>query len=464
MRLLSYPTYRPSRVEWLGDVPEHWQAKRLKGAATYWVSNVDKVAAEDEMPVRLCNYTDVYYHDHIRPSMALMETTATPEEIRRFGLKVGDVVITKDSEEWSDIAVPALVVESAPDLVCGYHLAIIRPKQSALVARFLLRALQACAVNQQFQVAATGVTRYGLPKSSIGEAWLPLPPLHEQGAIADFLDRETAKIDALLSKKQRLIERLKEKRIALISMVVTRGLNPNVKRRPSKIEWMSDIPQQWQTVPLKGLAKTDRKAFTDGDWIEIPYIADEGIRLIQTGNIGIGAYKEQGFRYITNESFVELGCTEVDPADVLICRLDGPVGRACLAPNLGVRMITSVDNTILKVRKDISPHFVVYLLSSAPWLSWIDALCRVGGGFRMRVSRTMLGNLRIALPPFREQCAIAEYLDRETSNVDGMVKKVQEVIECLQEYRAALITAAVTGKIDVRGQSADNRRVQASAS
>ena len=165
-------------------------------------------------------------------------------------------------------------------------------------------------------------------------------------------------------------------------------------------------------------------------------------------------FKEQGFRYISEESFTELGCTNIEPGDVLICRLDGPVGRACLVPNLGVRMITSVDNTILKMRDTVSPRFVVYLFSSAPWLSWIDALCRVGGGFRVRISRTMLGNLRIAMPSFSEQTAIVDYLDRETAKIDRMMEKVEAAIEKLQEYRTVLITAAVTGKINVRGTTA----------
>ena len=217
----SYPAYKDSGVEGLGNVPAHWEVTRLKHVASYWVSNVDKVATDDELPVRLCNYTDVYYHDYIRPDMGLMETTATAQEINRFGLQVDDVVITKDSEDWSDIGVPSLVVESASDLVCGYHLAIIRPQESALVGTFLLRTLQSCVVNQQFQIAATGVTRYGLPKSAIGEAWLPIPPLQEQQTIADFLDHKTAKIDELTTKIGAAIERLQEYRSALITAAVT---------------------------------------------------------------------------------------------------------------------------------------------------------------------------------------------------------------------------------------------------
>ena len=114
-----------NRVESLGQVPRQWKVKRLKTSANYKVSNVDKVSKEDELPVRLCNYTNVYYHDQITPDMGLMEATATSEEISRFHLKVDDIVITKDSEDWRDIAVPAWVADTSPDLVCGYHLAII---------------------------------------------------------------------------------------------------------------------------------------------------------------------------------------------------------------------------------------------------------------------------------------------------------------------------------------------------
>lgn len=212
---------KPSGVEWLGDVPEHWEVKRLKTSANYIVSNVDKVPEENELPVRLCNYTDVYYNDFIVPEMELMATTATVQEIKKFKLEKDDVIITKDSEEWSDIAVSALVKEAAPDMVCGYHLAIIRPQVNKLSGHFLHQLFQSSEINHQFQIAATGVTRYGLPKNAIGEALIPLPPLPEQKVIAAFLDRETGKIDALIGKVETAIEKLKEYRTTLISAAVT---------------------------------------------------------------------------------------------------------------------------------------------------------------------------------------------------------------------------------------------------
>ncbi|MCY3748984.1 MAG: restriction endonuclease subunit S [Acidimicrobiaceae bacterium] len=161
------PHLKDSGVAWLGEVPQHWRLHRLKHIATYRTSNVDKKSVDSELPVRLCNYTDVYYRGSIRASDGeFMRAIATPREIARFKLRRGDVLITKDSEDWRDIAVPALVVESADDFVCGYHVGIVRPSLP-LDARFAYRAMQSEAVNRQLQISASGVTRYGLLNASV---------------------------------------------------------------------------------------------------------------------------------------------------------------------------------------------------------------------------------------------------------------------------------------------------------
>ncbi|MCA1771075.1 MAG: hypothetical protein LC652_14425, partial [Halomonas sp.] len=113
--------------------------------------------------------------------------------------------------------------------------------------------------------------------------------------------------------------------------------------KDSGVEWLGEVPAHWNVIPLRGTARQEPYSFTDGDWVESPFITDEGVRLIQTGNIGVGEYREQGFRYIAENTFEKLKCTEFRPNDVLICRLADPVGRACLAPDLDGRMITSVD-------------------------------------------------------------------------------------------------------------------------
>ncbi|PTL89167.1 restriction endonuclease subunit S [Halomonas litopenaei] len=214
----------------------------------------------------------------------------------------------------------------------------------------------------------------------------------------------------------------------------------------SRVEWLGEVPAHWGVVPLRGAAKQEAYSFTDGDWVETPFITDEGVRLIQTGNIGVGKYREQGFRYISEETFSKLNCTEFFPGDVLICRLADPVGRACLAPDLGARMITSVDVCILKTKSEISSNFLVYFLSSDPYLSFMASVSR--GGTRERVSRSFLGSVRILMPSVEEQSSIVAFLDHETARIDALVEEQQRLIELLKEKRQAVISHAVTKGLD----------------
>jgi len=221
---------------------------------------------------------------------------------------------------------------------------------------------------------------------------------------------------------------------------------PYPDSKDSGIEWLGEIPIGWDVTPIRRLAQPGYRSFIDGDWIESPYITNEGVRLIQTGNIGVGYYKEQGFRYVSEETFASLKCTEVMPGDVLICRLADPVGRACQAPTLGVRMITSVDVCILKTVPNVDARFVVYYLSSETYLSWLQANCR--GSTRDRVSRSMLGAIQIIAPPLSEQRAIANFLDHETAQIDALIAKKERLIELLTEKRTALISHTVTKGLD----------------
>ena len=220
-----YPAYKSSGVEWLGEVPEHWGVRRLRNLVDMRVSNVDKHVKEDENPVRLCNYVDVYKNDYINEQMDFMQATATDEEIERFRLEKDDVLITKDSEAWDDIGVPALVAEPAYDLISGYHLALLRPRADEIVGGYLLRALQSKGLAYQFYIEAKGVTRYGLSHSGIKSVWLPVPSPTEQSSIVDYLDRSTIDINATVDHTHRQIELLREYRTRLIADVVTGKLD-----------------------------------------------------------------------------------------------------------------------------------------------------------------------------------------------------------------------------------------------
>ncbi len=210
----------PNTPLWVEHVPSGWGVRPLRHVATVQNSNVDKKSYEGGLPVRLCNYTDVYYNEYITDGMNFMAATATPKEIAKFELCAGDIIITKDSEIWDDIAVPTCIKANMPGVVCGYHLTMLRPHED-VHGPFLLRVMQADGVRDQFWLAANGVTRFGLSQQGMKDALIPLPPLPTQRAIADFLDRQTATSDALVQKIGTQIERLREYRQSLITAAVT---------------------------------------------------------------------------------------------------------------------------------------------------------------------------------------------------------------------------------------------------
>lgn len=190
-------------------------SRRLGHLAEIIVSTVDKKAYVDEGPICLCNYVDVYKNHDIDDTLEYMPATANPGEVKRFSLKPGDTVFTKDSETADDIGVPAFVRRTAPRLVCGYHLGIARPRTSEVLPRYLYWALASDHAAQRWATLATGVTRVGLRQSDVGKLPIPVPrSLAEQQAIADYLDRETAKIDALIAEQEQLVTTLLERRLA----------------------------------------------------------------------------------------------------------------------------------------------------------------------------------------------------------------------------------------------------------
>ena len=210
---------KPSGVEWIGEIPVHWEVKRLKYVTKILPSNVDKHIYPDEIQVRLCNYIDVYYNDYITVDTVLAKGSCKEHEFTKFVLRKGDVIITKDSETPDDIGVPTFVKDNLDNVVCGYHLTMIR--SYACRGEFIFRFIQSDRARRYFELNSNGITRYGLGKSSIENLLLPIPTDSEQRQIANFLDRKTEQIDELISTEQRKIEILKEYRQSLISEAVT---------------------------------------------------------------------------------------------------------------------------------------------------------------------------------------------------------------------------------------------------
>jgi type I restriction enzyme, S subunit len=442
-----YPAYKPSGVEWLGEMPEGWKVRKLKYISTIRLGTVDKKTEEGEMPVRLCNYVDVYYNDYIVPDLAFMEATASSDEIKNFTLRKGDVLITKDSEEWMDIAVSAYVKSDLPGVLCGYHLAHIRPDKRSMDGEYLFRSFQACGINDQFRVAANGITRFGIGKFWIDSSVFLVPPKPEQISIATFLDRETARIDALIEKKERQIELLKEKRAALISHAVTKGLDPSVKMKETGVEWLGRVPEPWKVIRLAMAVKKITNGFV-GPTRDI--FVDGGVRYLQSLHIKNGEIHFNKPYFVTSEWSNQHTKSILKEGDVLIVQT-GDIGQCCTVPkefeNCNCHALI-----IIQLKDGLgSGYYLSAFLRSYYGQNLLKSIQT--GALHPHLETGKVREINILLPPVKEQDKIMEYIRKESEEIDNIVGKISDSINRLHEYHSTLISAAVTGKIDVRQEA-----------
>ena len=428
-------TVVPERVrEAYGTPPLDWKLEKLKFFAHVRNSNVDKTVVEDEQPVRLCNYTDVYYNDRITPDLHFMEGSATEAEIERFRLRRGQVLITKDSEGWDDIGVPALVTEDMPEVLCGYHLSVFEPGPE-LDGGFLAWLCRAEPLNDQFKLAANGVTRFGLSQYPMKNAFIALPPLDTQRRIARFLDEKTAQIDALIEKKRELLDRLAEKRQALITRAVTKGLNPDAPMKPSGIGWLGDIPAHWSLIPFKWRCqvKSGQVDPKQPEYGKMMLIAPDHIES-GTGRLyQVASAEEQGA--ISGKYLCPAGTvlySKIRPALRKVALHDGE----CLC---------SADMYAIESGRDLIREYLFYFLLTDAFTSYAELeSLRVA---MPKVNREALGAFPIPIPNLDEQRKIAQFCADADQSHREATDKVEDSIARLKEYRAAKITAAVTGRL-----------------
>jgi type I restriction enzyme S subunit len=399
---------------------------------------VDKKSVEGQTPVQLCNYTDVYKNEYIDSVVKFMSATATAPQIAAFNLQRGDVLITKDSETPADIAVPALVTEDLFGVLCGYHLALVRPDPNLLEPRFLLRALETTHVNRQFETGATGVTRYGLRTDVIRDALIPLPGLETQRLIADFLDRETGRVDALVEAKRKLIDLLSEKRTALITHAVTKGLDPAVPMRPSGIEALGDVPEHWEVRSLKRVA-----GITYGLG-QPPPTREAGVPIIRATNINRGRIDRRDLIYADVLDLPLERAPLLQAGEILVVRSGALTGDSAIVPPEFEGAAPGYDLRVTVL--DAEPDYVaLYLLSQAA-TAQIDLQSKRAA--QPHLNAQELGDLRLAVPPIGEQEMIVRRVTTTVVAMDALDATIRSQLGLLAEYRQALITAAVTGQLD----------------
>lgn len=408
-----------------------WRRTRLKYLAAVPIVNGVGEPAEFDDPAwpRYIRTTDIAGPRALRDDTFV---SLPPETAALAPVERGDILMSAAGT----VGRTYLHASDEPSCFAGY-LVRFRPKQD-VDPRFISYWTQATPFVDQVAVGAVRSTIDNFSAGKYQNLWIDMPDLEEQRAIADYLDAETARIDALLEAKRRQAKLLVDHRRAVIDGFTV----------PAALGGQADAETAWPIAKLKRAAAF----FADGDWIESPFITTDGIRLIQTGNIGEGIYRDQGYRYISDETFKTLGCTEVLPGDILISRLAGTVGRACLAPDLGTRMVVSVDVVIMRPVPDLDPAFAVAYFSSSYHIALAELLAR--GTTMPRLSRSQVGELPIPVPPLAVQRRVVGEIERRLAGLSALQVALDLQVARLLERRQALITVAVTGQLDIPGVAA----------
>lgn len=437
-RFGPYPAYKDSDVEWLGDIPALWETMRLKylvdfrGGGTppkeileYWRGDIPWVSPKDMKVSIIVDTEDKITAEAVRVSA----TNFVPP---------GAVVIVVRSGILGH-SIPAAV--TGREVTLNQDLKALIPKFN-ITATFLRYFI--CGMQRQLLTAwrKEGATVESLELDLVASSYAPVPPLEDQRSIATFLDREATKIDALVAKKERLIDRLQEKRNALITRSVSKGLDPNVRMKDSGVDWLGDIPAHWELVPLKHLLRRCdygiSESLTAGGDIRVLTMAH-----IQQGEVVL---PEQGSVNQIDDALL------LDTGDLLFNRtnsreLVGKVGLFCGSRDDRITFASYLVR--LTVREGTAAEWLHYLLNSAGLLGLARSMALLSVN-QANLNPTRYTQISVPRPNLSEQSAIAAFLSRETARFNALIFKVSDAIDRLKELRTAMISAAVTGKIDVR--------------
>jgi type I restriction enzyme S subunit len=426
MSFPRYPKYKDSGVEWLGQVPEHWEVKRLKHNLHLLTEKTDR----RENPVAL---------ENIESWTGRFIPTETEFEGEGIAFDAGDILFGK----LRPYLAKALRAGSSGEAVGDFH--VMRP-----VAGINSRFAQYQILNREFIAIVDGST-FGskMPRASwefVGGMKVTTPPQAEQKSIAAFLDQETAKIDELVAEQQRLMELLKEKRQAVISHAVTKGLNPKAALKPSGIEWLGDVPAHWEVTKIKRLASRISSGKTPLGGSEI-YV-DEGITFLRSQNIYDEGLRLDDVVFITEAVDEAMSVSRVKANDILLNITGASIGRSCVVPSELPSANVNQHVCVIRLENSSQVPFVGWLFKSATIKNQIDHA--QNGAAREGLNFVQIGTMSVALPPAAEQESIASFLNLQTVQLDALNAEAQRAIDLLQERRTALISAAVTGQIDVR--------------
>ena len=435
-----YPAYKDSDVEWLGELPAHWEVKASRREFTIQLGKMLQPKAKGPQDSEIPYFKAQHVQWETVRTTDLPIMWADPVDEMQYGVLDGDLLVCEGGEVGR-----AGIVRNPPDrAIIQNALHRVRSMGTSNI-RLLMYLLKHAASQGWFEILCNRATIAHFTSEKFGDLPIPTPPLPEQRAIAAFLDRETAQIDALVAKKERLIELLQEKRTALISDAVTKGLDPDAPLKASGVEWLGEIPAHWDSKRLKTIS---RIRYGLG---QPPRESSKGLPLIRATNVTRGRITERDMVYVDPDDVPTGRDAFLAEGEIIVVRSGAYTADSAIIPKDYDGAVTGYD-MVVTVNNELAEFVAVALLCT--YVRDAQLVISSMRSAQPHLNAEELGTAVILLPPLPEQRAIAAFLDRETTQIDALVAKVQEAIDRLKELRTALISAAVTGKIDVREAAA----------
>ncbi|BCV67286.1 restriction modification system DNA specificity domain-containing protein [Shewanella carassii] len=430
--MMPYSAYKDSKLDWLGKIPSHWDLVKL--GACFKERN-EKVSDKDFAALSVTK-------NGILPQMEHVAKTDAGDNRKK--VCIGDFVINSRSDRKGS--------SGTSDYDGSVSLISIILEPRLYEPRFAHHLLRSYNFQEEFYKYGKGIvadlwsTRY----SDMKNIFVPLMPIAEQKAIAKFLDRETQRIDSLIEEKQTFIKLLKEKRQALISHVVTKGLNPNVEMQDSGIEWIGQVPKHWSVVQLKRLIDSIEQGWSP-ECLATP-AKNERWGVLKSGAVNGGVYSQDENKELP-ETLSPRPEIEVKVGDLIMSRASGSrelIGSAAYVYATRERLMLSDKLFRLHCKEDVDAEFVAIALGSFPLRRQIELAIGGAEGLANNLSQANIKKLLIPKPPKTEQEAITSHIKSVSSKIEDLIIETNNSIALLKERKTSLISAAVTGKIDVR--------------
>ena len=442
-----YERYKDSGVEWIGEIPEHWEVGRLKSSIKSCRNGIWGDEPQGDNDDVAC----IRVADFNRTNMEIEVTDLTIRNVpaskqKMYLLKHGDLLIEKSGGgEKQPVGFVTIFNHNIPAVYANFiaKMELVEEKAYSGFYKYVHSAMYSVRLNVRSIKQTTGIqnldTNYYFEESVI------YPPLNEQKSIANFLDQKTAEIDGLIADKEKLIELLQEKRQAVITEAVTKGLNPNVRMKDSGVEWIGEIPEHWEVTKLKYITNQ----IIDGTHSTPQYI-DDGIPFLRVTDITNSRGKPINLnevKYISEEEHKELA-KRCNPkkGDLLVSK-NGTIGIPKVI-DWDYEFSIFVSLCLIKVNKKVDVYYCSYYFES----NLIDTQIAFGGKTNT-ITNLHLDKIKefiVLLPPVEEQKVITKYINNKTDEIDLLINDIQLQIQKLKEYRQSLISEAVTGKINVR--------------